>query len=194
MDALSADEWWRSTCGWVHHACGAADAQHPLGHSRQHAAHGYEAVLILLYLPASATWMLDVQQGLSASFCSKHSQMQPFHTSSYKSCPMLCKTPSRPWGPGERDPCGRQPRCSAALGRKGRGSNSALYPDAVVRQACVQPLLELCEWYSRARHQRRLLQKQPRVREGHCIQESGQLPARPAAAVRRPAAWLELSS
>ena len=40
------------TCGGVHHACSAANAQHSLWHLWQHAAHGNEAVLILLNLPA----------------------------------------------------------------------------------------------------------------------------------------------
>ena len=40
------------TCGRVHHACSAANPQHSLWHPWQHAAHGDEAVLILLNLPA----------------------------------------------------------------------------------------------------------------------------------------------
>ena len=39
------------TGGRVDHAGGPANAEHALGHARQHAAHGDQAVLLLLNCP-----------------------------------------------------------------------------------------------------------------------------------------------
>ncbi len=93
-----ASEWGR-TCGRVHHPRGAADPQDALGMLGEGAAHGDEAVLLLL----------QARDG-----------------------------------------------------------------DAQVVQARLHALLDLGERHRGARHQRRLLQEDARLGEGHGVQERGQ--------------------
>lgn len=70
------------------------------------------------------------------------------------------------------DCCIQSARC-----RDLQNAKCSLDFDAVVRHAGIKPALELLKGHRRPRHQRRLLQEQPRVREGHRVQERGQLAA-----------------
>lgn len=122
----------------MHHPCSATDAQHSLWHPRQHAAHGDQAVFILLDAPASRSEVSPERSHISKDLCIQ--------------------------GSAAGGVCGSMPY-------QGLRAYGSLDLDAIVVQPGIEASLELFKGHSWPRNQGSLLQEQPRVREGHGVQE-----------------------
>ena len=124
------------TCRGVHHPCSATNAQDSLRDPRQHATHWYQAVLILLDAPASPT------------ICHPEKAATPARDCAPAAC---CRYSVEKHGVSDLT------RLEALQ------ASGSLYLNAVVGQASIQASLQLLKGHSWARHQRGLLQEQPRV-------------------------------
>jgi hypothetical protein len=140
----------------VHHASGAADAEHALGVRGQHAAHGYQAVLLLF----DGLDLLSARAVRGGARVARYGGARSKQPAAWRagdtaaSCAAVCDVTT--WLP---------PRAHARAQhtQRAHAARGGAHLDAEPVHACLQALLEVGEGHRGARHQRRLLQENLRL-------------------------------